>query len=92
MKGLISYRTERSEVYRNRVKRGYIAFAQRIYRLTKKREDILAIKPIVLSFYLHNCVFFCFEFRFLRFLLDCRQPLHHRFLQPLQVEMPKSFG
>ena len=37
MKGLISYRTERSEVYRNRVKRGYIAFAQRIYRLTEKR-------------------------------------------------------
>ena len=54
MKGLISYRTERSEVYRNRVKRGYIAFAQRIYRLTKKREDILAIKPIVLSFCLYK--------------------------------------
>ena len=56
MKGLISYRTERSEVYRNRVKRGYIAFAQRIYRLTKKREGILAIKPIVLSFYLYKAV------------------------------------
>ena len=36
VRGFISYRTEHSEVYRNRVKRGYIAFAQRIYRPTEK--------------------------------------------------------
>ena len=40
VRGFISYRAERSEAYRNRVYRGYIAFAKRIYRLTEKREDI----------------------------------------------------
>ena len=34
--GFILYRTEHSEVYRNRARQGYIAFALRIYRLTKK--------------------------------------------------------
>ena len=38
--GFISYRTEQSEVYRYRVKRGYIAFALRTFRLTEKRRFV----------------------------------------------------
>ena len=47
--GFISYRAEHSEAYRNRVERGYIAFARRIYRLTKK-ERTFRIFRFVLSF------------------------------------------
>jgi hypothetical protein len=58
--GFISYRTEQSEVYRNRVKRGYIAFAQRIYRKVKKRgrfgykPDLFSLSILYKSFGLYH--------------------------------------
>ncbi len=50
VRGFISYHTEHSEAYRNRVKRGYIAFAQRIYRKAEKERTFRLLNRFVLSF------------------------------------------
>ena len=55
MKGLISYRIGAKQQYIARAKRVYRVCLQ-TYRQAEKREDILAIKPIVLSFYLYKGV------------------------------------